>query len=66
MRNMFGSVIYQGGEKGMITNKVWCKLNKEFDYYEEMSEKELKAFFDMYSKTRETAKGIELEVFSDY
>jgi hypothetical protein len=38
MRNMFGTKLNEGGSKGMIVNKVWCRLDKDNNYYILMSE----------------------------
>lgn len=66
MRNMFGTGVNDGGSKGMMVNKVWCRLVKEYNYYEEMTEKEIQAFFEIYSKSKDANKENELEIFSDY
>jgi hypothetical protein len=66
MRNMFGTQVNERGTKGMIEKKVWCKLNKEYNYYEEMTNEEIQNFFEIYSGTKESFKEVELDIFSDY
>lgn len=66
MRNMFGTVVNEGGSKGMIVDKVWCRLNKEYDCYEEMTDEEIQKFFEIYNKSKDANKENELEIFSDY
>ena len=66
MRNMFGTVVNAGGTQGMIIKKVWCFLNIEYNYYEEMSEESIAEFFEFYDEAKSQNKEYELEVFSDY
>lgn len=66
MRNMFGVVVNQGGTKGIIEKKIWCRLVAEHNYYVEMSEEEIQDFYDIYSQSKENMKEEELDIFSDY
>lgn len=66
MRNMFGVVVNEGGTKGIIEKKVWCKLVADYNYYVEMSEEEIQDFYDIYKQSKEDMKEEELEIFSDY
>ena len=66
MRNMFGIVVNEGGTKGIIEKKVWCKLVADYNYYVEMSEEEIQDFYDIYKQSKEDMKEEELEIFSDY
>lgn len=66
MRNMFGTTVNEGGSKGMIIDKVWCRLNAEFNYYEEMSQEAINEFFAMYDSYRADNKRYELRIFNDY
>ena len=66
MRNMFGVVVNQGGTKGIIEKKIWCRLVAEHNYYVEMSEEEIQDFYDIYSQSKEDMKEEELDIFSDY
>lgn len=66
MRNMFGVAVNEGGSKGMIVNKVWCKLVAEYNYYEEMSEEAVAEFYKIYESHKAANKDYELEVFSNY
>lgn len=66
MRNMFGTKVNEGGSKGMIVDKVWCRLDQDNNTYIPMSEEAIQKFFEIYSKSQEVRKEYELEVFSDY
>ena len=66
MRNMFGTKVNEGGSKGMIADKVWCRLDKDNNAYIPMSEEAIQKFFEIYSMSQEVRKEYELEVFSDY
>lgn len=66
MRNMFGTKVNEGGSRGMIVEKVWCRLDKENNTYILMSEEAIQKFFEIYSLSQEERKQYELEVFSDY
>ena len=66
MRNMFGTKVNEGGSKGMISNKVWCRLDADNDCYVPMSEEAITKFFEIYSQSQEVRKEFELEIFCDY
>lgn len=66
MRTMFGTVVNEGGTKGIIEKKIWCKLMPNDNYYEELTEKEINYFYDIFRECKEEIKDEELEVFSDY
>ena len=66
MRNMFGIRVNEGGSTGMITEKVWCRLDKDNDCYIPMSDEAVQKFYEIYSMSQEIRKEYEMEVFSDY
>ena len=66
MRNMFGTGVNEGGSKGMISGKVWCRLDKDNDCYIPMTDEAITRFYEIYSKSQESRKTDELEIFSDY
>ena len=66
MRNMFGVVANEGGTKGIISKKIWCRLDRKNNCYIEMSEEDIEDFYKIYSDIKESIKEDELEIFSDY
>ena len=66
MRNMFGVKVNEGGSQGMITGKVWCRLDQDNNCYIPLSEESIQKFYAIYSLSQEARKDYELEVFSDY
>lgn len=66
MRNMFGTEVNQGGTRGIIERKIWCKLLIEENRYEELNEEEIQDFYNIFKKTKDEIKENELEIFSDF
>lgn len=66
MRNMFGTAINEGGTRGMIEEKRWCKLIKADNVYEEMSQEHIDAFLLLFSKMRDCGKEDDLEILNDF
>ena len=66
MRNMFGVKVNQGGTRGIIEKKVWCRLLLEYNCYIEMPKEEVDVFYEMFKNTKSDFQEEELEIFSDY
>lgn len=66
MRNMFGTKVREGGTKGMISEKIWCRLDSDNNCYVPMTEEAIQNFFEIYGKSQEVRKEFELEIFCDY
>lgn len=66
MRTMFGVKVNQGGTRGQIERKVWCRLHLDQNFYEEMSQEDIEKFYEIFRSAKEDIKEEELEVFSDY
>jgi hypothetical protein len=66
MRIMFGTGIGGTGTEGAIMEKIWCRKEKEQNKYIPLTDKEIKAFFDLYTNEKESSKEYELELFNDY
>lgn len=66
MSKWFGTKKLEGGTKGRIIDKIWCKLNAEYNCYEPLSDKQIEAFYEILHKTREEAKEEEENIISDY
>jgi hypothetical protein len=65
MREMFGSKVGQGGTDGYMMEKVWCKLNKTKNRYEELSQDIVEDYYKIFNKHKLKSKE-ELHVVADY
>lgn len=66
MREMFGTQINQGGTDGFISEKVWCKLNKEYNVYEELGDDIVKDYYIIVQKVKNDIKKEDVCMFEDY
>lgn len=66
MRNMFGTRLNEGGTRGVIMDKVWCRLDNENNCYIPLSKEMIEKFYEIYGLSQEARKEFELDIFSDY
>ena len=66
MRNMFGIKKGGCGSKGIILDKVWCKLDIENNKYIRLTPEEIKRFYDIYGNEKKLVKEYELTIVSDF
>lgn len=66
MREMFGTKIRQGGTDGYMMEKVWCKLNKDYNYYEELSDEIIADYYKILSDIKSEIRKEDVEAFEDY
>lgn len=66
MREMFGTKIGQGGTDGYMMEKVWCRLNAEGNYYEEISDKIIKDYYEIVQTIKNEIKKEDVCMFEDY
>lgn len=66
MREMFGTKINQGGTDGFISEKVWCRLNAEYNVYEELSDDIVKDYYEIVQTVKSEIKKEDVCMFEDY
>lgn len=66
MREMFGTKIGEGGTDGFISEKVWCKLNAEYNVYEELSDDIVKDYYEIVQTVKSEIKKEDVCMFEDY
>lgn len=66
LREMYGTQIGDGGTDGMIERRVWCKLNAEYNFYEEMSPEMVKKFFECFDEVASQQKEEAINIANDY
>lgn len=66
MREMFGTKINEGGTDGFISEKVWCKLNAEYNVYEELSDDIVKSYYEIVQTVKSEIKKEDVCMFEDY
>ena len=53
------------GTKGMITEKIWCYLDKDNNCYMPLSEEQIKKFYNLYGEEKNEVIEYELSLLSD-
>ncbi len=66
MKKMFGTKIYEGGTDGCFEEKVWCKLNKKDNVYEELSDDIIQEFYNTFDEVKSEIKREDIEILEDY
>lgn len=66
LRIMFGTKAGESGTCGTITEKIWCRLDKENNCYETLSDQEIEAFYKLFKEEKEAAKEEQLTLYCDY
>lgn len=66
MRVMFGTKAREGGTKGYIKEKIWCKLDEDNACYIPLNPEEIANFYSLFTTERDNSKEIELAILSDY
>lgn len=66
MREMFGTKIGEGGTDGFISEKVWCRLNAEYNVYEELSDDIVKDYYEIVQTVKSEIKKEDVCMFEDY
>jgi hypothetical protein len=66
MREMFGTKINQGGTDGYISEKIWCRLNAEYNVYEELTDEVIKDYYDIVQTVKSEIKKEDVCMFEDY
>ena len=66
MRNMFGVKSGEHGTHGKIIEKIWCRLDSEYNCYIKIPEEKIKYLYQVYSSEKEAAKEAELTLYSDF
>lgn len=66
MREMFGTKVGEGGTDGYISEKVWCKLNAEYNVYEELSDEIVADYYKIVAETKADIKKEDVCMFEDY
>ena len=66
MREMFGTKIGESGTDGFISEKVWCKLNAEYNVYEELSDDIVKDYYEIVQTVKSEIKKEDVCMFEDY
>lgn len=61
-----GQLVITPGTHGMITRKVWCRLDKNHNKYIELPQEQIDLFLDYYDETRGKLREIDSEIFEDY
>ena len=65
MRVMFGTKAQEHGTMGYIKEKIWCKLDIEYNCYIPLTTEEITEFFELFNTERADTKEIELSILSD-
>lgn len=66
LREMYGTKVNEGGTDGMIEKKVWCHLNKEYNYYEEMPQDMIDRFYECFNEVNKEQKHLDINIANDY
>ena len=66
MRNMFGTRVNEGGSKGMITEKVWCRADIDNNCYIPLSQEMIEKFYELLDRSYDVRKQDEAEICNDY
>ena len=72
MRELCGSIKpdqwgnFEGGSRGTIERKAWCKYYEKEKVFREMEEEELKIFFSLMEKSKEEYDKKLLELWNEY
>lgn len=66
MREMFGKRPNEGGTRGAILEKEWCRLDLLNNCYLPMSEADIQSFYDLFADFREDSHKQELEIVNDF
>lgn len=68
MREMFGTQVGEnnGGTDGFISEKVWCRLNAEYNVYEELSGDIIADYLNIVKETKAEIKLEAIDAYEDY
>ena len=66
MREMFGKNQNEGGTRGRILEKIWCRADLEYNVYVPMPQEQIKAFFDLFHEERKLDAKFTVEAMNDY
>lgn len=68
MREMFGTQVGEnnGGTDGFISEKVWCRLNAEYNIYEELSGDIIADYLNIVKETKAEVKLEAIDAYEDY
>ena len=68
MREMFGTKVGEsnGGTDGFISEKVWCRLNAEYNVYEELSGDVIADYLNIVKETKAEIKLETIDAYEDY
>lgn len=66
MRNMFGTRVNEGGSKGMISGRVWCRADVDNNCYIPLSQEMIDKFYELLDRSYDVRKQDEAEICSDY
>lgn len=56
MRTMFGKEIGESGTNGIITDKIWCKLEPDYNFYTPLDPQQINFLYDSFSQEKKEAK----------
>lgn len=62
----FGKGNHKAGTKGMITEKIWCYLDEEHNFYVPLDDNQISEFFSLYGEQKREHFKPELDIMSDY
>lgn len=66
MRTMFGRKVGEGGTKGIISDKIWCFLDKEHNVYIDLNDTQIRFLYDTFASLKGENKQDDLFICADY
>ena len=65
MREMFGTRQNEGGTKGRILDKIWCRLDSEYNCYIPLPEEQVQGFLKLFHAEHKLSAKAELDALND-
>ncbi len=66
MQAMFGKKVLEGGSKGIITEKIWCKADFETNIYVPLTPEQIQYLYDSFHSFKDESNPDELSIYADY
>lgn len=66
MRIMFGTKVGESGTSGRIVQKIWCRLDKDNNCYELLSDHQIQEFYKLFNEKKEALNEEQLTLYCDY